>query len=531
MADLALPSLPQGWEHWAEPRKILLRNSLRQTKYRATYEYDPEAWLHDCIEWREGEVPLDYQVRALVELYENLREAIRGPHGPGKSAIGAFAILHFSTTRDGDDWKLPTTASVGRQLFKFLWPEVHKWQRRLKWSVLGREPFIEGKELLQHGLKLSTGEAFAVAPGDPSAMEGAHADRLLYVYDEAREIDAGVFEATEGAFAGAGPDTGREAFGLALSTPGDPVGPFYAMHRRDPRYLDWHPMQITLEEAIAAGRISAAWVEKCALAWGRESALFKRRVLGEFAASDEEAMIPLRWVELANERWEDMVVDLIDPQGGVTKVLPQELLDELKWKGVGVDVSDQGEDQTVLALRYGDVITDLRRIPFDPDPMETAGHVVAVLRPRGGLAVIDGIGVGSGVVARCREQGIPVDSFIANERSDRVDRTGEFGFVDRRAEAWQGMRELLDPSQPGGSDVALPPDDLLLGDLTTPKGKMTSSGKLRVEDKDAIRKRIGRSPDDGDAVVMIFNLKVQHEEVVRPSRPLTPRGPRGIVTT
>jgi hypothetical protein len=33
---------------------------------------------------------------------------------------------------------------------------------------------------------------------------------------------------------------------------------------------------------------------------------------------------------------------------------------------------------------------------------------------------------------------------------------------------------------------------------------MTSSGAVQVESKDEIRKRLGRSTDDGDAVVMAF---------------------------
>ena len=64
------------------------------------------------------------------------------------------------------------------------------------------------------------------------------------------------------------------------------------------------------------------------------------------------------------------------------------------------------------------------------------------------------------------------------------------------------MRELLDPSR--DPDVALPADDELLGDLTAPKWKILSGGKIQVESKDEIRKRIGRSTDAGDAVVQSF---------------------------
>jgi len=52
--------------------------------------------------------------------------------------------------------------------------------------------------------------------------------------------------------------------------------------------------------------------------------------------------------------------------------------------------------------------------------------------------------------------------------------------------------------------VALPPDDLLTGDLTAPHWRVMSNARIQVEGKDEIKKRLGRSTDDGDAVVMAF---------------------------
>ncbi len=82
------------------------------------------------------------------------------------------------------------------------------------------------------------------------------------------------------------------------------------------------------------------------------------------------------------------------------------------------------------------------------------------------------------------------------------DGSGELGFANKRSAAWWHLRELLDPA--GGHQIALPPDDLLTGDVTAPHWRMTSSGKIQVESKEEIKKRLGRSPDDGDAVVMAF---------------------------
>ena len=64
------------------------------------------------------------------------------------------------------------------------------------------------------------------------------------------------------------------------------------------------------------------------------------------------------------------------------------------------------------------------------------------------------------------------------------------------------MREWLDPAN--SEQIALPPDDLLTGDLVAPRWRMTSGGRIAVEDKDGIKQRLGRSTDDGDAVMQAF---------------------------
>ena len=101
--------------------------------FKSRYMYDPVAFINDCILWRDDEGPTPYQKRILSRIVEHKRVAVRGPHGMGKSATASWVILWFALTRDGDDWKLPTTASAWRQLTKYLWPEVRKWRRRLNW--------------------------------------------------------------------------------------------------------------------------------------------------------------------------------------------------------------------------------------------------------------------------------------------------------------------------------------------------------------------------------------------------------------
>lgn len=484
-------------------------------EFQRAYRNAPDAFVKDCILWPGDEGPTAYQLEILGSVPEKRRVAVRGPHGLGKTSMAAWLVIWFALTRDGEDWKCATTAGAWRQLTKYLWPEIHKWTRRLRWDKIQRSNFSR-TELLQMSLKLVTGEAFPVASNQHDLIEGAHADSLMYIFDESKAIPSDTFDAAEGAFSGAGqkaessetsegkplslaPKGASEAFAIAISTPGEPSGRFYDIHARKPGYEDWWVRHVTLEEAIKAGRISRVWAEQRKRQWGEKSALYQNRVEGEFCASDEDGVVPLAWIELANQRW-------------------------LEWRDagkntyqftcVGVDPARSGEAKTAMALRFESVIDDLRRTSKE-DTMATTGRVKGILdKQLQGYAVVDIIGIGAGVVDRLREQEMDVVAFNAGEATRARDRSGELGFTNKRSAAWWNFREMLDPDS--GEDIALPPDDLLTGDLTAPHWRTISGGKIEIESKHdgwmdkegnkrpSIVQRLGRSTDDGDAVVMAF---------------------------
>lgn len=452
--------------------------------FKRKYKNDPAGFVRDCFNWSADESPAEYQLEVLTQLTALRRVAIRSPHGVGKTSLAAWIVLWFALTRDGDegqDWKVVTTASAWRQLKHFLWPEIHKWSRRLKWSKILRAAF-SGAELLQLSLKLSTGEAFAVASSDATLIEGAHASSLLYLFDESKSIPDSVFDAAEGAL------SSGDCYAVSISTPGEPVGRFYKIHARQPGLESWWTRHITLEEAIAAGRVNRAWADDKRLLWGATSAIYQNRVLGEFHTSDADGVIPLSWVEGANERWETW----------------HESKEWMPFTCVAADIARSTDgDKTVLALRHENVLTELKRFAI-ADTMISSGHVASILKARGGYGIIDLIGVGAGVYDRLREQEFAVKPFNASASPPEglKDRSEELEFLNLRAAAWWKFRELLDPAF--GSNICLPPDDRLTGDLCAPHWKMTSSGKVQIESKDDIRKRLGRSTDDGDAVVMAF---------------------------
>jgi hypothetical protein len=485
---------------------------------------DPVGFAEQCLRWPEGQSLTAYQARYMRRLVEHKRIAVRGPHGLGKTACNAILILWFALTRDarGVDWKIITTASTWRQLEEYLWPEMHtKWVPRLKWQIIGRDPFTTG-ELQKLRLRLRHGHAVAVACEDPAKIEGAHADSLLYIYDEAKTIPAATFEASMGAFSGAGEDTEQEAYALVTSTPGEPIGTFYEIHARRPGYERYEAIHVSKQELIEAGRMSEEFVEEMASRFGRDSSAFQNRVEGEFATGEADGLIPLRWVQEANDRWLDWARGELDlseqellekrhvvhsarsPMPGVHGlVLDHDEMYARSLTSMGLDIADSGGDRTVAALRWGNVIGEIRRMPR-ADPAQTADYVGHALNTVEGApcVVLDAVGVGAGTSANLRKEGVFTIAFRGSEKTDFKDESGEMLFERVRSAAYWHLRDLLDPNY--GHEVCLPPDDLLTADLTAPRWKTGPNGRVQVEPKVEVQERLGRSPDTGDAVVMAF---------------------------
>src|ERR1043166_8894533 len=207
------------------PSKTL--NSYGKREQRAIwaqrYWSNPVAWAKDNIRWPEKQWLTPYQEEVLEAVPREKRVSVRACHGAGKTMIAAMVTIWFWTTRDAAeiDWKIATTAGGERQLKEFLWPEIHKWARRLRFDRMGREPYNTKSELMQLTCRLNFGNAFSASCDNPHLIEGAHADHMLYIFDESKAIPAAIFDAAEGAFSGAG-EEGREAYGLSISTPGPP---------------------------------------------------------------------------------------------------------------------------------------------------------------------------------------------------------------------------------------------------------------------------------------------------------------------
>lgn len=192
------------------------------------------------------------------------------------------------------------------------------------------------------------------------------------------------------------------------------------------------------------------------------------------------------WVRAAMARWDKR------PPDGVG------------MSAIGIDPALGGDDSTVFARRHGHWYDELVAVPGKQttDPIETAGHAIALMRDSCTL-VVDVIGIGSGCFSHLKQhvRGVDVVGLNVAEASGKRSRDGKYKFANKRSEMWWKFREALEPNL--GEPIALPNDRELLADLTAPIFKLTSAG-IVIESKDDIRKRLGRSTDKADAVIMAW---------------------------
>mgnify|MGYP003579112792 CR=1 FL=1 len=209
---------------------------------------------------------------------------------------------------------------------------------------------------------------------------------------------------------------------------------------------------------------------------------------------DPWQVIPTAWVDAAMRRWVDN-----KREGPATMC--------------GLDVARGGEAKTVLSQRWGNWFAPLERYPGKdtPDGQEGRRIVLRALQSGGGCN-IDVIGPGASVVDLCREVNANVTPINFGAGTKRRDRTNLLKFVNVRAFAYWSFREALDPEK--GDGIMLPPDTELRSDLCSARYDVRVHG-LIIEDKDEISKRLGRTPDAGDAVVLSAMPPLAAEVVFR----------------
>lgn len=489
---------------------IAIEQRLRALSLLSTFDYfeRPDAFAAECISWPAGSSLAPYQSEGLAGVQRYRRYAFCGPHGLGKTTVEALVTLWFAITREaaGVPWKVLVTAGSWGQLRDYYFPEVHLWASRLDWSKIPLVPFTTD-QLLDFAIKLDRGRV--IAKSSKKFQEGAHSPHLLFIGDEAKSIPAAAFDSAEGAMS-----TGN-CFGFVASTPEDPEGRFHAIMTGAEGLEHWTPRWVTQAEVLAAGRMDRQWAERMRKQWGEHSKLYLNKACGRFAEFGSDSLIPAKWVERAFDLYRAW----------------KEVDGELKRiTSLGSDVAAGGRDQTINAIRQGktkitlpdwfaekwgesgeitiDLVTEFATEASDV--MQATGAIAARLNANpGACAVVDIVNIGEGVVSRLRELGlnvIPVRGGKKTQMRDMV--SGELEFADLRSALIFHFAQCLNPLN--GRNLAFPPWSMegrpsLLKQITAPKYKEESTGKIRVESKEKIRPRLGGSTDAFDALVYAYS--------------------------
>lgn len=202
--------------------------------------------------------------------------------------------------------------------------------------------------------------------------------------------------------------------------------------------------------------------------------------------------------------------------GEDTYIKPEEVMDarrrvEPAWGPIvlGVDPAGEGKDRTAFVWRQGQKMLsyEVRR---GWDEMQVVGFVANQLNGNVDQAMVDGIGLGSGIISRLKELGYAskIKNVKGSNKADKPER-----FANKRAECWGLMRDWLQEGD-------LVNDDALHMDLTKILWKYNSNGQIVLESKQELRKRNVSSPDIGDALAYTFAYPVlpsvrEHIKVIK----------------
>lgn len=199
--------------------------------------------------------------------------------------------------------------------------------------------------------------------------------------------------------------------------------------------------------------------------------------------------------------WDDLSGHDICINGqDIEKARKREAYDKVSKRVVVNDPARFGDDENVTYVMElcGNVARIVETMVLEhKSTMDTAGRLSALRRKHDAqIIAIDSIGVGAGVVDALYELKEPILSI--NSSSKPTVETEQRKYYNLRSQMWMEAGEKF-----SRGEVSLPPNDYTLsGQLSSVKFKFTSNGRIQVEAKDEIKKRLGRSPDHGDTLIM-----------------------------
>lgn len=437
---------------------------------------------------------VDPLARALEALSRYEWVGVSSGTGTGKTFLMAAAFLWFIAVHDGGI--AVTVATKEDQMVKGVWREIGRlfpaFQRHFRTAEL---TYLRLR--MRPGSDAWGGWGITAKPSadatSNTSVQGLHAEYLLILVDEMPGVDQSIITALENTAT----DPGNVIAGFGNpDNDTDPLAKFSRKTGVDAIRISGldHPNVVT-GRTLVPGAVSRESIAKRATDYGEDSPMFRSRVRGIAPKQAADALIHRVWVDAAIERGRQWVA---------SKALAGYPV------AFGVDPSNSdGGDEAAVAKFLGPLCAVVRSAPC-PNANDLGAAVLLEAQAEGAAPDcigVDSIGVGAGTVNEMRRmlggQASPVPLNSGAKASIRAAKAGEQDgwqadvnlFANLRAQMYWQLRE--DARQ---GRIGLPDDPQLIEELIMPVYEVRN-GKVLIEPKDDIKRRLGRSPNKADAVV------------------------------
>ena len=405
------------------------------------------------------------------------RIAMKACAGPGKSAILAILGWHRLAcfAKPGEHPKGAAISMTADNLATGLWAELAKWQARSPFLVQAFQWTKTRIFAVDHPETWFLGAKAYSKTADPEAagrtLSGLHSQFPFYLIDESGDIPPQMSKSAE-----QGLSTCEDGLIATAGNPTSHTGMLYNVCTTNRG--EWIVYSITgdPDDPMRSPRVDLEWAKEQIEKYGRENAWVMAYILGQFPAGGINSLLSLDEVE---------------------KSMKQHYKDEdYKWAQMrlGVDVARFGDDRSVIFPRQGLVALEPHIMRHQRTNEIAAKVAVMKLELGSEMEFVDDTGHwGHGVIDQLLAAGYsPIGLQYHGAALDPR-------YANRRAEMYFGLAEWV---KRGG---VMPDRPGLKSELTNIT-YFFNNGKLQLEDKDQIKKRLGFSPDEADALAETFAL-------------------------
>ena len=479
-----------------------------------------------------------------LSLLSNRETNVPAAHGVGKTLLAAALSIWWTTAVGG---LFISTAPTERQVTQLLWGEIRKLydRHRSKFGGSRGQTFLRITENFR-------GYGFTARANSTNSFQGIHHGKLLIILDEANEISQ---EIDDGAASCA---SGSENRILRIGNP-DCGGTPFAEHCKlsQIKVPCWeHPNIAWAYEPAKVGDRTTYRLktEVAAVVLERNGTVKPQNEWPDWCPRDKiPGAVSIAWVEKQRRRGENSAywigrLDAEFPESVGNSIIPTALFDECRrrydenpiywdnigWKSAaryGLDVGD-GIDKHAIAAWHGPILYRVEEKACQGDRLDVgraADWAWAALVEFPGVVNVDRLGVGAGALTQLKR-------WLGH--SSAADLTGEFYRDEDRSSELKGVCTALGCAYSGKAEGLELTEDFVLKDCKAeyffelreamrrgeiaiaPLGEAEAElrrelslifyeempgGGMRIEPKAKSKKRLGRSPDLADAVVMGYN--------------------------